>query len=209
MSKTETTDNLTIGDAHKLHHWRMAFFGMVILLAGIVIGGASMLILAPEKLTKPPPGPEWASGRMVGQLQRELRLSPEQAEKIRPILKAHMEALNRVREDARQEIGEALEQMHEQISDILTDGQKRMWERRLHRLQGPLRGGGPRWGNGAGGPRHRGGEQEQFRRGPQEHFRRGPGPFGPPKPPAGPNFPRDGMHRDTRDANDKPPNEDL
>ncbi|MHC4440733.1 MAG: hypothetical protein ACYS3S_25575, partial [Planctomycetota bacterium] len=97
-----------------------------------------------------------------------------------------------IRIDAQDQIGEALEQMNKQVSSILTDRQKRMWESRLRRLQSPLRGGGgQRWGEGPGGGRYRGrGEQDRSRRGP------GPGGMGPgPGPfrrrPAGPNMPQD------------------
>jgi len=183
MSQNETTDNQVVSQINKAHMWRMAFFGLVILIAGVVIGGSAMLIFAPEKITRPPRGPEFASGRIAGQLQRELRLTPEQAEKIEPILKEHMETLHNVRIDAQEQIGEALEQMNEQVSSILTDRQKRIWESRLQRLQRPLHGGGPGWGEGRGG-RFRRGEQERPRRGP------GPGPFR--RRPAGPNMPQDG-----------------
>ena len=186
MNQNQTINNPAVSHINKAHNWRMAFFGLIILVAGVVIGGSSMLIFAPEKLIKPPPGPEFASGKMVGQLRRELRLSPEQSEKIEPILKEHMETLHNVRVDAQGQIGEALEQMNEQISSILTERQKQMWESRLRRLQRPLHGGGgPRWGEGPGGGRFRGGQQERSRRGP------GPGPFGPRRRPAGPNIPQD------------------
>ena len=185
MNQNQTIHNPAVSHINKAHNWRMAFFGLIILVAGVVIGGSSMLIFAPEKLIKPPPGPEFASGRMVGQLRRELRLSPEQAEKIEPILKEHMETLHNIRIDAQDQIGEALEQMNEQVSSILTDRQKQMWEKSLRRLQSPLHGG-PRRGEGPGGNRFRRGEQDRFRRGP------GPGPFGPRRRPAGPNMPQDG-----------------
>lgn len=212
MSQKETTDNLTVKYMHKLHGWRMAFFGMVILLAGLVIGGASMMILAPHRLMRPPRGPEFSSSRIMPLLRRDLGLSPEQSEKIQPIMDSHMEKLHEIRMDARSEIDKALAQMNEDISDILTEQQKRIWQRSLDRLQGELHPGGPRRGDGPRGPGFRGGQQDRFRRGQQDRFRRGPGGapgFGPPRPPMGPNFPRNGMHRDTRDANDKPPNEDL
>ncbi|MHC4436392.1 MAG: hypothetical protein ACYS3S_03450, partial [Planctomycetota bacterium] len=133
MSRNQTTDNPTVSHINKAHMWRMAFFSLIILIAGIAIGGSSMLIFAPKKLTKPPRAPEFASGRMVGQLHRELRLTPEQTEKIKPILKEHMQILNDIRIDAQDQIGEALEQMNKQVSSILTDRQKRMWESRLRR----------------------------------------------------------------------------
>ena len=203
MSQNQTTNNPAVSHINKAHNWRMAFFGLIILVAGVVIGGSSMLIFAPEKLIKPPPGPEFASGRMVGQLRRELRLSPEQAEKIEPILKEHMETLNNVRIDAQDQIGDALEQMNEQISSILTDRQKRMWEQKLSRLQSPLHGGGPRRGEGPGG-RFRGGQQDRFRRGPGPGGP-GPGPFGPRRRPAGPNIPQNGMNNGPAEPFEEPP----
>jgi hypothetical protein len=199
MSQNQTTDNLVVSHINKTHTWRMAFFGLIILIAGIVIGGSSMLIFAPKKLIKPPRAPEFASGRMVGQLRRELRLSPEQAEKIEPILKEHMETLHNIRIDAQDQIGEALEQMNEQISSILTDRQKQMWESRLRHLQSPLRGGGRRRGEGPGGGRFRGGQQDRLRRG------QGPGPFGPRRRPIGPNTPQDGVNNGPAEIPEEPP----
>lgn len=225
MNNIERDENLIKSDLTSLRRWRAVFPGLIILLAGIVIGGASMLILAPKKLIGPPRAPEFASGRMVGQLQHELHLSPEQAKKIKPILKQHMEALDKIRLDARQQIDGALEQMNKEILGILNDWQKRMWETRLRHLQSPLRGGGPRWGDGGGGPRSRRGPQEPFRRGPQEPFRRGPqepfrrgqpesfhrgpGQFGPPLPPEVSNLPPEDMNRGTIEANEPPLREDL
>ncbi|MGB2866314.1 MAG: hypothetical protein WBC05_23495 [Sedimentisphaerales bacterium] len=205
MSQNQTTNNPAVSHINKAHTRRMAFFGLIILVAGIVIGGSSMLIFAPKKLINPPPGPEFASGRMVGQLHRELRLSPEQAEKIEPILKEHMETLHNIRIDAQDQIGKALEQMNKQISSILTNRQKRMWESRLRRLQDPLRGRGPGWGEGPGGGRYRGrGEQDRLRRGPGPGGP-GPGPFGPRRRPAGPNTPQDSINNGPSEIPEEPP----
>jgi hypothetical protein len=213
MSQNQTTDNPAVSHINKAHTWRMAFFSLIILIAGIVIGGSSMMIFAPKKIIKPPKAPEFESVRMVGRLHRELRLTPEQTEKIKPILKEHMQTLNDIRIDAQDQIGEALEQMNEQVSSILTDRQKKMWESRLRRLQRPLHGGGPGWGEGPGGNRYRRGEQDRFRsRGEQDGFRRGPGPggpgpgpFGPRRRPAGPNTPQDGINNAPAESFEQPP----
>jgi len=203
MSQNQTTNNPAVSHINKAHTWRVVFFGLITLVAGIVIGGSSMLIFAPNK--RPPSAPEFASVRMVGQLHRELRLSPEQAEKIEPILKEHMETLNNIRIDAQDQIGEALEQMNKQISSILTDRQKQMWETRLRHLQSPLRGGGPRWGEGPGGGRFRGGQQDRFRRGPGPGGA-GPGPFGPRRRPDGPNnIPQDSINNNSAETSEEPP----
>lgn len=191
MSNKETIDNSVVNHMDKLHRWRMAFFGMVILVAGVVIGGASMMILAPDRLMKPPRGPEFDSFRMIPRLQRELGLSPEQEEKIKPILESHMEKLNEIRMEARSEIEEALIQMNKGISDILTEEQRQIWQRSLDRLDREFHRGGPRRGGGPRGSGFQGGRQGGFRDGP------GPGQFGPHRPPRGPNSPRDGMGRGT------------
>ena len=205
MSQNATINNPAVSHINKAHTWRMAFFGLIILVAGIVIGGSSMLILAPKKLIKPPPGPEFNSLIMIPPLRRELGLNPEQAEKIKPILDKHMQKLNTIRIEARSEIGETLKQMNEEIAAILTDEQKQTWQHELDRLQGELRpGGGPRWGEGPGGPRFRGGEQERFRRGP------GPGgPFGPRRRPAGPNMPPESTDNAPIETPEEPPQEEF
>jgi hypothetical protein len=202
MSETERPDNLGIDYVQKLHRWRMAFFGMVILLAGIVIGSASMMILVPQKLIKPPPGPEFEGAMMIPPLRRDLDLTPEQTDKIKPIMDKYMGKLNQIRMTARTEVGETLKQMNKEIAVILTDEQKQIWQSGLERLERELHPGDWRRGEGPGGGRFRRGEPgpegPDFRRGP------GPGPFGPPRPPAGPNFPRNGSDRNAGDANMPP-----
>ena len=198
MSDKETIHNPAISYMDRLYRWRMAFFGMVVLVAGVVIGGALMMILAPDKLMKPPRGPEFDSFTMIPRLRRDLGLSPEQQEKIKPILDSHMEKLNEIRMEARSEIEEALIQMNESISAILSEEQRQIWQRSLDRLEREFHRGGPRRGGGPGGRGFRGGRQEGFRGGqPPEHFRQGPGPgpFGPHRPPRGPNSPRDNIGR--------------
>ncbi len=192
IEKTQTSHDYL----RQMHHWRMAFFGLVILLAGIVIGAASMSILAPDRLTRPPQPLETATRMMIGRLGRELGLSPEQDEKIGPILQNHMQKLDDIRAGARIEITEQLRQMNEGISEVLTEEQKRIWQRWLLLLQAQLRP--PERGPGEGG-RHRGG--------PQERMRRGPGPFGPGRRPVGPNRPWNGMNRNAIRENRNDPNE--
>ncbi|MHC4546702.1 MAG: hypothetical protein ACYTDW_21580 [Planctomycetota bacterium] len=184
MKQTEKTDSPTTYYMRRLHRWRMAFFGLVILLAGFIIGAASITILAPNRLTRPPQPAEKATRMMIGRLRRELGLSPEQDEKIGPILQKHLQKLEEIRTNARTEITEQLQQMDEGISAVLTEEQKRIWQRWLRLLQWQLRP--PGRGPGEGG-RHRGGLQERMRR--------GPGPFGPGRRPAGPNMPHNGMRR--------------
>jgi hypothetical protein len=181
MNQTETTDSPTVDYIRKLHRWRMAFFGLVILLAGVVIGGASTLMLVRHRPMGPPPGPEFVSGRMVHDLQRDLDLSPEQAKKIGAIVKEHMQEMDNIRIEARPKIAEQLRRMNEEISAVLTEEQRQIWQQnwrqQFHPFQREMRPGGPRPGEGPGRPR-----------GPQERMRRGPQHFGPPLDPNKPTI---------------------
>ena len=196
MNQTEKTESSTTHYIRRMHRWRMAFFGLVILLAGFIIGAASITILAPNRLTRPPQPPETATRMMIGRLRRELGLSPEQDEKIGPILQKHLQKLEEIRMNARTEITEQLQQMNEGVSAVLTEEQKQIWQRWLRMLQWQLRP--PGRGPGEGG---------RYRGGPQERMRRGPGPFGPGQRPVGPNMPYNGMHRRKIWEHRKDPNE--
>ncbi len=170
MSRMEKNDHTNIDTIRKLHRWRMAFFGGIILLAGIVIGGASMMIFLPHKLMAPPPGPEFDSLRMLPSLRRDLGLTTEQSKSISPILEKHMRKLGEIRTEARADIAETLNEMNDDICEILTDRQERLWKQSLERLQRGLRpglGGPGRRGEGPGGMRQRRGQQERRGRGPQ------------------------------------------
>lgn len=140
MSETEKMDNLIIA-MQKMHRWRMAFFGLVILLAGIVIGISIMLIVNPSKFKAPLPPPEIASERMIRDLRHHLHLSPEQADIIMPILKEHLERMHEIRMGVRPQIVEQIRAMDEQISPLLNDQQRQIWRQHFQRMQKDLEQG--------------------------------------------------------------------
>lgn len=201
MSDIKTTDNINVNYLQKMHRWRMAFFGVIILLAGIIIGGASIMILMPEKVIGPSPGPEFESLRMIPPLRRNLGLSEEQAEKIKPVLDSHMQELREIRENARSEIEQTLGQMNAEISSVLTEEQKQRWTGEVERLQRQIRPGRQRRGEGMGRQRRdgersgyrRGGEGQGMRQGrsQREGMRRGAGPNGSQRVLAEPNVIKD------------------
>jgi len=193
MTNNDITESSAAFYMRKIQRWRMAFFGLVILVAGIAIGGASVFILAPERLMQPPPGPEFDSMRMIPPLRQDLDLTPEQEKKIKPILDKHMQKLQDIRTAARSSIEEALARMNKSISEILTEEQRQRWQHSFDRLDRELHPGGPRRGGGPGG-------HGDFRSPEPDRFRGGPGPFGPHRSPRGPNSPRDGTDRRAPDS---------
>jgi hypothetical protein len=171
MSQIEANDKKILECMRKANHWRMAFFGLVILLAGVVIGAAlATILLRPRPVIGPAAGPEFVSETMIRGLQRQLGLSPEQMEKVESILQEYIQKLHEIRMNARPQIAEQLRLMNDEISAVLTEQQKQIWQERLLPLQRQLRQGGPRRGNGMGGP--------PFRRG-----QRGLGPLSSPNEP--------------------------
>ena len=142
----------------RVHRWRMAFLGLVILLAGLAIGASLTLILGRGLLEHRPRGREIAGERMIRNLKRHLQLSSEQAEQIEPILKKHLEALHKIRIEARPKVIEQFELMNDEISSILSEQQKSLWQRHFHRLQRDLQA--------RPGPGHRGPPPPPDARGP-------------------------------------------
>jgi hypothetical protein len=171
---TEQNNNINLEHIRKIYYWRTAFFGLVILIAGIVIGGASISIYMTHRTTISAGGPEFSSLQVIPPLRRNLNLSQEQSEKIKPIIDGSMKKLRDIRENARTEIESTLQQMNKEISKILNDTQRQRWQRELDRLQQELRPGGPRR-DGTGGLRARRGAEAAGRRGrgQREPLRRG------------------------------------
>lgn len=191
----------------QMHRWRMAFFGLVILLAGIVIGVSSMFMISHQRKPPPPPPPEVAADRVLNRQKGRLRLSGEQMKQLGPIFEKHMDKLDEIRITAREQITERLQLMNEDVSSVLDERQKQLWERDLQDLGRELRPARRRDGFGPHGPPPD--EWGRHRRGQQERMRRGPGSFGPRRDTPGPNRPWNGMHRRAIKENGNSPNEDL
>lgn len=142
-------------------------FSILILVSGIIIGSGMTLIIS-EKLENKLTPKTWEhmSNRMIQHMIRELRLSPEQRDQIKPIIQKHMKAMDVIRRDVYPKISEELEQMNEGIMAVLDERQQQIWQdksrrmRDLHRMRehrgpGGGRRGGHRPGDGPDGPRPR------------------------------------------------------
>ena len=189
MSEKQAPENPTVV-LQKMHRYRMAFFGMVILLAGVVIGAASTAVYLHDRLPALPPGPGFLTGRMLAGLEERLALSPEQAGKIKPLVEKRFQIMQDLQNEFRPKFGEQFRLMHEEILAQLDENQKQRWEEDLKRMQehwprgmrgGPRGPGGSRRSGGPGGSRGPGG---QFR--PDQERRddsRRPFPDGQHRPP--------------------------
>ncbi len=177
-----------------LHRWRTAFFGLVILLAGITLGAAGALLLVRPAERQPPMDLEMATNAMLGRFRAELGLTREQTRQIQQILRTRMQKLHEIRLQARPEIEEQLGAVKEEIGAVLTAEQRDRWQGIMLRLEREFRRG-MRRGPGGPGPGFRGGRDRPGPPGgPGRRFndrrprRRGPGGEAlPPLERQGPN----------------------
>jgi hypothetical protein len=203
MNTTEQKNNPNIEHIKKIYFWRTAFFSVVILVAGIVIGSASMSILTTRKLSAPP-SPRQEFNDLVIRLRRNLELSQGQTNKIRPMIDKHMQKLQELRENARIDIINTLEQMDKQVSSVLNERQKQIWQRELLSLQRELNPEMPRGGGG----RRRGLEPRGPRSGRGQR-RFGQGLVNPAPPLTGPNSLRYDTNQNENSIKEPEPNQAL
>lgn len=174
MNQTEITKDDTIKYIEKMHRWRMAFFGLVILLAGIVIGAALTFVFVRPAPFDNSPDSSRAAAQMLDRLAPRLQLSAQQQKSLRAILKEYMENLQQIRNEARPRISKQLQEMNDEISAILSEDQKRIWDSHIKGVRKHLY---PQ-------PTHNGQRRKPYHR---EYKRRGPGPDSPPQPQSDPN----------------------
>jgi hypothetical protein len=140
----------------RLHHWRMAFFGVVILLAGMLSGAAATLLIVRHLGPDRPPPPVRAVQMMLARLSGPLHLTPEQRQQIEPILKSHLTRLGQIQDDGQKAIAEELRILSQDMGGVLTEGQMRLWNRLFLDLPSPIRhipeGRGPGLGRGPAPP---------------------------------------------------------
>ena len=194
--------------------------GLVILAAGVAIGaGLTYMALSSQK-DRYGQEPEIFAEHMLGQLGRELNLTPQQRRQLDPILKNHFKTLSDVRAAVRPQIVSQLEQLNSDIASVLDIEQMQLWQNKVRRLEdhfptfrrrgpgqgqgfgpepgrGPGQGFGPEGGRGPGmGPEFMPQPGQEFSpgqrgpQGPRQQF--GPGYRRPERPggPPDPNEPR-------------------
>lgn len=190
----------------RMHRWRMALSGLVILAAGITLGIAGTLLVV--KPAEPrPPDIDNAVAMTLMRFRGELNLTDEQVDRIRTILREHFEELEALRMAARPKIEQLLQDMKTQIGEVLTEQQQTDWEKLIARFEEEFQRGMRRRPGGPGGPGRPGDGSRGPGRGdwPRRPDGFGPGgegrPWGPRPEGADPNGGRR-MRRFRPDAND-------
>jgi hypothetical protein len=180
----------------RAQQWKMAFFSLVILIAGIAIGSGLTFIFVHNRITPGPMDIEMINEQVVGRLQQKLNLTDTQRGQFREILTKHISALHQIRQQARPQVAQEMNELHTEVMAILDENQRQIWQQNINSLRDRfLRGQGP--GRGPGGP----GRGRRNGRGPHgpfpphrpfEFWEQGQDRFPPHKPPPPPPPPGEG-----------------
>ena len=114
---------------------KLVLFAFVTLLAGMVIGSASTIIIIRTARIDPSKNPEQSHKKVTRAVQRDLRLTPEQSAQIGPIIDKHMRVLWHIRMGVRPIISEQLKAMREEVAPLLNENQQKLWQRQVKGLQ--------------------------------------------------------------------------
>jgi Spy/CpxP family protein refolding chaperone len=103
--------------------WKLAFAFLLVFVAGVTSGGLLSSLHMRRHFLGPPQSGE-VGDRMREHLRRALDLTPEQAEKIAPIVDATSAKLEAIRVETAQRVRSAMEESERQISPQLTPEQQ-------------------------------------------------------------------------------------
>ncbi len=182
MNQPNPNENLTLA-LRRMHRWRMAFFGLVLMISGSILGAATtMLVLRPKDRRPGPPDPGQAAIMMTLRLKEELGLSAEQEGKIEKIFKTQLEKLEEIRETARPQIEAVMKITEDEIGKVLSEEQRKQLQGALEEMKRPFRRGMRSGRPGDFGDRHGPFQDREDRRGPGGRGRDWQGPGGPRGP---------------------------
>lgn len=150
--------------------WKLVLLLTGIFLAGGVAGGFVTLEVGKNMLRKRLAPENWGPARLK-MLEKHLELTPDQIERLKPIVRRDVDELARLRQQGFQETRRVLERMEKDIAAVLTPQQKEKFERLNEEMRERARRMVER--------RERGEKGE--RRGPPPDGKEGP----PPPPPEG------------------------
>jgi Spy/CpxP family protein refolding chaperone len=102
--------------------WKLAFAFLLVFIAGVTTGGLLSTHHIKRRFLGPPHSGD-VSGRMREHLKRALDLTPEQAEKIAPIVDATSARLEAIRVETAERVRQVMEESKREIAPQLNPEQ--------------------------------------------------------------------------------------
>ncbi|MFA5057832.1 MAG: hypothetical protein WC485_06935, partial [Opitutaceae bacterium] len=110
--------------------WQICLTLIAIFAAGGVSGGLVAYRVAQRRVPHSPRIEAWGA-RQMERVAQELQLTPEQRERIKPIVKRNMEELARLRRESMRTVHEIIQRMETDIAAELTPEQRVKYEQIL------------------------------------------------------------------------------
>ena len=104
-------------------HWKMVMGLMAIFGAGVGTGGIGTVVALHRIFTRPQPQDTWVNARLVD-LERHLKITPEQKQRIRPIVQSAGLRIRDIGSDSYERIVTVAQETLEEISRELTPEQR-------------------------------------------------------------------------------------
>lgn len=139
-----------IKETQRAHQWKMAFFGLLFLIVGIVIGAGAGILILGRRPAAPQGRPDQYVEMMTRRMERELNLSEPQARQIRQVTREHLQTLDQIRRETHPQIQAELTAMNQRILEVLDPQQQQIWQEKTRQLRN--RFGQDRPGPGPRGP---------------------------------------------------------
>jgi hypothetical protein len=163
--------------------WRTILLGLLILMAGIVIGASGTVTHLSAQHAAPADQPELLVEQMVQRLGRDLDLTPRQRQLVEPLLYQHYCELRNIRAEVQPRIAAQLEELDSEISSLLDDSQSARWQRKVQRLEENFPALRERRRDGSGMGRGMGGDGQRGGHGMRQGTGRGERDYCPPDQP--------------------------
>lgn len=119
----------------KPRRWRAVLLGIVILICGALIGSGVTVIVIHKMVLHAIRHPEQTPMRITKRIQSKLRLSDEQAAKVREIITTRQKAIQAIRRDVQPRVEKELDGAKEDVAALLNPEQARQWRERFDYLR--------------------------------------------------------------------------
>ena len=115
--------------------WKLVFFGLAILLCGMVIGAGITFHAFRVMMSRAISPSSELAGRITKHIDRDLDLTAEQRSQVAKVVAQRVSGFKSILTDAYDRIKEQFQLLHDEVAPILTEEQKSKWEKHYKKMQ--------------------------------------------------------------------------
>jgi len=104
-------------------------------LGGLILGVGLTIVVGHAIIRNFIRHPEKVPERVINRVKHELNLTPEQTAQIAPIIKLHLDAIWKLRQDDQPRVHEQLDLLEQEVDPILTPPQREKWHHHMERFK--------------------------------------------------------------------------